>query len=272
MQNIIDFWAMANTLVIMFALGLHPNDSAKADKLSQLIFARVLMYNLLIPSLMLVALKSMNVFSSASLSAMALCIAAAGGTSAGAFVKQVKGSQRLIAQLIIFLLGVSLGAITVFSMIGWINSESLSLGYLAGYLLAITLIPLLLGSFISQLFSQWAKLWQPRLERVGGLLVILLVLALALRYGQEILTGPIEPLLAACVLVMIFVVPPLFERTLAVRRTVVLATLVRNLTLVLSLLAVLPNAANLLPTVLAFGLLMYVMVGVLLWCWQRNMD
>ncbi|MDO9177911.1 MAG: hypothetical protein Q7U16_06250 [Agitococcus sp.] len=272
MQNIIDFWAMANTLVIMFALGLHHHDSANSDKVNQLVFGRVLMYNLLIPSLMLVIVKSLAVFSSASLSAMALCIAAAGGTSAGSFVKQVKGSQRLIAQLIIFLLGVSLGAITVFSTIGWINSTTLSLTHLAGYLLAITLIPLLLGKLVSQFFSEWAKLWQPRLERMGGLLVILLVFALAVRYGQAILTGPIEPLLAASVLVMMFIVPPLFERTLAVRRTVVLATLVRNLTLVLSLLAVLPNEANILPTVLAFGLLMYVMVGVLLWYWQRNMD
>ena len=62
MQNIIDFWAMANTLVIMFALGLHSNDLAKADKVNQLVFARVLMYNLLIPSLMLVILKKLGCF------------------------------------------------------------------------------------------------------------------------------------------------------------------------------------------------------------------
>ena len=264
MQTIIDFWAMANTLVIMFALGLH-HDSATTERFSVWLYARVSMYNLIFPAILLVVLQQMALFSTASLSAMALCIAAAGGTSAGAFVKQVNGSQSLIAQLIIFLLVLSLLAITAFSVLGWVNSSTLSLSGLAGYLLAITLLPLLLGRWVGRFFTQWASVWQARMERLGSLLVILLVLALALRYGQEILTGPIEPLLAAAVLVMSFVLPPLFEPHVAVRKTIVLATLVRNLTLVLSLLSVLPNAAHILPTVLAFGLLMYILVGVVVW-------
>lgn len=268
MQTLIDFWAMTNTLVIMFALGLHQDSNAAP--LNGWLLARASLYNLIIPALVLVALQHTALFSTASLSEMALCIAAAGGTSAGAFVKQAKGSQALIAQLIIFLLILSLLAITAFSALAWIDSSKLSLLGLAGYLLMITLLPLLAGKGVRQVFQAWASRWQVRLERLGSLLVILLVVALAIRYGKEILTGPIEPLLAATVLLLSFVLPSFFEPNITVRRTIILATLVRNLTLVLSLLAVLPKAADILPTVLAFGLLMYLMVAVLLSVWRKS--
>ena len=103
MQILIDFWAMINTLVIMFALGLHQSTS-QAQKPSGFVLGRILIYNTLLPSVVLVIVSKMHLFSSGGLSAMALCIASAGGTSAGAFVKQVKGSQTLMAQSIIFLL------------------------------------------------------------------------------------------------------------------------------------------------------------------------
>jgi hypothetical protein len=73
MQTIIDFWAMANTLVIMFALGLH-HDSATTERFSVWLYARVSMYNLIFPAILLVVLQQMALFSTASLSAMALCI------------------------------------------------------------------------------------------------------------------------------------------------------------------------------------------------------
>jgi predicted Na+-dependent transporter len=135
-------------------------------------------------------------------------------------------------------------------------------------LLAITLTPLGAGMLLQRLFPVTSRQWQPRLERLGSVLVILLVLALAVRYGRAILTGPLEPLLAALVLVAMFVLPPLLEPVAEVRRTVVLVTLIRNLTLVLSLVAVLPDSTTLLPTVLAFGLFMYLTAGVLLWRWR----
>ena len=97
----------------------------------------------------------------------------------------------------------------------------------------------------------------------------MLVLALLLRHGAEVLGGPAEPLWAATTLVLLLVLPPLLlERQRVLRKTLVLVNLVRNLTLTLALLALMPQASELLPTVLAFGLAMYLMCGWLLWRWR----
>lgn len=273
MNGIMDYWALLNTVVIMFALGLSgpPQPGAKSFAGSRWILLRsTLGYNLLIPALALVAIKTTDLFAHETLSAMTLCIAAAGGTSAGAFVMQVKGSPALAAKLIVVLLGVSLLAVTVFSQLGWIELGALSLGGLALYLLTITLAPLFIGRGFQHLYPVIAKRWQPLFDRLGSLLVILLVIALAVRYGREILSGPAEPMIAAALLVLLFVLPPLLEPEVGWRRTLVLVTLIRNLTLVLSILAVLPQSAALLSTVLAFGLFMYLMTAMLVWYWRSR--
>ncbi len=268
MNGIMDYWAMLNTLVIMFALGLTHGNSKLESATGKLLWL-ALGYNLLIPAIALMALKNVAWFSGDALAAMALCVAAAGGTSSGAFVTSVNGSPALVSRLIVLLLGISLLAVALFSQWHWISLGTLSLTGLAGYLLAITLTPLAAGMLFRRWLPNPSAQWQPRIERLGSVLVILLVIALAIRYGREILTGPIEPLLAALVLVTLFVLPPLLEPVTVVRRTVVLVTLIRNLTLVLSILAVLPNSVSLLPTVLAFGLFMYLTAGALLWCWRE---
>lgn len=267
MNGIMDYWAMLNTLVIMFALGLDERESQPGHSTGKLV-GMALGYNLLIPATALLIPRALGWFSGDTLAAMALCVAASGGTSSGAFVSSVQGSSTMASRLIVLLLGISLLAVALFSRLEWITLGPLSLGTLATYLVLITLTPLWAGKLARRFFPAQATHWQPRLERLGSLLVILLVLALAFRYGREILTGPVEPLLAAAVLVALFTVPPLLERTVAVRRTVVLVTLIRNLTLVLSILAVLPQAATLVPTVLAFGLFMYLTAGVLVWRWR----
>lgn len=268
MSGILDYWAMLNTLMIMLALGLADNKAEEGNSPGKLLWL-VLGYNLLIPGLALIALKAFSPFSPNALAAAALCIASAGGTSSGAFVTKAQGSTALASRLIVLALGISLLAVALFSHWRWITLGPLSLGGLAAYLLGITLTPLATGWLWRRVSPLTAARWQPGLERMGSVLVILLVLALALRYGREILTGPAEPLLAAVVLVVLFTVPPLLEPVRTVRRTVALVTLIRNLTLVLSILAVLPDAAALMPTVLAFGLFMYLTAGVLLWRWRE---
>ncbi|MFZ5603829.1 MAG: hypothetical protein ACOY7J_15365 [Pseudomonadota bacterium] len=266
MNGIMDYWALLNTLVIMFALGLSGAKSFAGAHWPLL--RSTLGYNLLIPALALIIIKTMGWFAPETLAAMAMCIAAAGGTSAGAFVTKVKGSPVLAAKLIVLLLGVSLLAVTVFSQLGWVELGTLSLGGLTVYLLTITLLPLFIGRGFHRLHPVMAARWQPWFDRLGSLLVVLLVIALAVRYGREILSGPAEPMIAAALLVFLFVLPPWLEPEPGCRRTLVLVTLIRNLTLVLSILAVLPQSATLMPTVLAFGLFMYLTTAILVWYWR----
>jgi len=270
MSAILDFWALLNSLVIMFALGLAAERHGPEESEIGTLLRTLLGYNLLVPALILMAIKTMDWFSAHAIEAMTLCVAAAGGTSAGAFVSKVKGSPVLAGKLIVLLLGSSLLAIAVFSRLDWIQLGSFSLGHLAAYLLAITLLPLFAGRITRRYAPAFSAQWQPKVERAGSLLVVLLVLALAMRYGREILTGPPEPMLAALALVLMFALPPLLEPNPVRRRTIALVTLIRNLTLLLSILAVLPQAPQLLPTVLAFGLFMYIATGVLVWGWRKS--
>jgi hypothetical protein len=258
MSVLLNNWAMVNTIVIMLALGMAYRPTA--GQLHVAVITRsAIGYNFVLPALGLMLLASFTAwFSAETLTALSLCIAAAGGTSAGAFVKKSGASATfttaLTATLLIVLLGLSLGVI-----------GTLSLTALCGYLLLITLVPFWLGILLTWLWPLMSNLWQPRLDRTGSIMVLLLIAALAWRYGAEILSGPTEPLWAAALLVTLLVLPPLLlERQPELRRTLVLTTLIRNLTLALSLLVITPNAGQLLPTVLAFGLLMYLLSGVLL--------
>lgn len=266
MNTLLNYWALLNTVIIMLGLGLaeHSADRQSPWPLLRAAFG----YNVIIPALLLVAVKQSYWFSTETLAAMSLCIAAAGGTSAGAFVSQVRGSARLAAQLIVVLVGVSLATIALFSYWHWITLGSVSLPRLGIYLIAITIVPLVIGRIVRAHFPIQSALWKPQIDSAGSLLVILLVLALAIRYGREIVTGPSEPLWAALILVLMFVLPPFFESEISQRRTIVLVTLIRNLSLVLSILALLPGSASLMPTVMAFGLFMYMTTGMLVWRWR----
>ncbi len=268
MNAVLDSWSLLNTVVIMLGLGLNRETTDTHALWSLPVLRVVIGYNLLVPALAILILQATAWFSAATLAAMSLCVACAGGTSAGAFVTQVKGSPTLAVTLIVGALGASLITIALFSQWHWIDLGTRSLLDLTAYLFAITLIPLWAGYALRHYFPAGSAQWQPRVERLGSLLVILLVIALAIRYGTAIITGPSEPLVAAVMLVLIFALPPFIERAPTYRRTAVIVTLIRNLTLVLSLLAVLPNAETLMPTVLAFGLFMYLMTGLLVWHWR----
>lgn len=266
MNALLNYWALLNTIIIMLGLGLAEHS---ADRQSPWPLLRAAIgYNVLIPAILLIAVKQSFWFSAETLAAMSLCIAAAGGTSAGAFVGQVQGSARLASQLIVLLVGVSLAAIALFSYLNWITLGAVSLPRLAMYLTAITVVPLVAGRVLRAYFPVPSARWKPQIDSAGSLLVILLVLALAIRYGREIVTGPSEPLWAALILVLMFVLPPFFENETSLRRTIVLITLIRNLSLVLSILALLPTRDSMMPTVMAFGLFMYVTTGVLVWRWR----
>lgn len=266
MSTLFNYWALLNTVIIMLGLGLAEHCAERQSP--WLLWRAALGYNVVIPAILLIAVKQTFWFSTETLAAMALCVAAAGGTSAGAFMSQVRGSARLAAQLIVVLVGVSLATIALFSYWRWITLGAMSLPRLAVYLVAITIVPLLIGSTVRAHFPTQSAHWKPRIDSAGSLLVIFLVLALAVRYSRAVLTGPSEPLWAALILVLVFVLPPLFENQIAQRRTVVLVTLIRNLSLVLSILALLPASASLMPTVMAFGLLMYMTTGMLVWRWR----
>jgi hypothetical protein len=263
LNKLLEHWAMVNTIVIMLALGM------AYRPLHVAVIARAAIgYNFVFPALGLMLLASFTTwFGAETLTALSLCIAAAGGTSAGAFVKKSGTSATfataLTATLLIVLLGLSLGVIAVLTVTGKLDFGALSLSALCGYLLLITLVPFGVGILLARQWPLISHRWQPRMERTGSVLVLLLIVGLLWRYGAEILGGPAEPLWAAAVLVTLLVLPPLLlERQPLQKRTLVLTTLIRNLTLVLSLL-IMPHAAQLLPTVLAFGLLMYLLSGIL---------
>jgi predicted Na+-dependent transporter len=269
MNGLLDWWAAINTMIIMFSLGMsYSSNSQSSNCLSWPMARAILAYNLLIPGGVLVGVILLDWFSPTVITGMALCVASAGGSSAGAFVLGVRGAGTAAATLIVALAGVSLLAVACFAHWGMIKLGELSLGALAGYLIALSILPLYAGRLTRSLFSNLCDKLLPILERLGSLLVFLLVVTLVFRYGAEILTGPTEPLIAALALVTTFVVPALFERPLYWMRTVVFVTLIRNLSLALSLLAVLPDSQHILPTVLAFGLLMYLLAGGLLWHWR----
>ncbi len=274
MNGWLDSWAMLNTVLIMLALGLARQQGVARQQTGVLLRA-TLGYNLLIPALGLLILASQTSwFQHDTLLAMGLCIAAGGGTSVGAFVQKTGAAPALTATLIILLQGLSL---IVIAGLVWLDGfafgifafGALSLADLAGYLLLITVVPFLAGIAVTRYWPQLSLRWQPRLEWIGTMLVLFLVVALLLRHGAGVLSGPAEPLWAAVTLVLLLVLPPLLlERQLVLRKTLVLVSLVRNLTLTLALLALMPQASALLPTVLAFGLAMYLMCGWLLWRWR----
>ena len=64
--------------------------------------------------------------------------------------------------------------------------------------------------------------------------------------------------------------PWLWQSSVEIKRSLVLTSLVRNLTLVLAMVTAMPDAQLMLPTVLAFGLLMYLTCGILFWRWHAN--
>ncbi|MDZ7871375.1 MAG: hypothetical protein U5L02_19600 [Rheinheimera sp.] len=279
MNGWIDSWALLNTVLIMFALGLawRPGDTRQQPAV---LLRATLGYNLLIPALGLLVLASQTSwFQRDTVLALGLCIAAGGGTSVGAFVQKTGAAPALTATLIMLLQGLSLIVIAGLAFFGVVQFDgfafgvpafgALSLADFAGFLLLITVAPFLAGIAVNWYWPQRSLRWQPRLERAGSALVLCLVAALMLQYGPDVLSGPAEPLWAAATLVLLLVVPPLlFERQAVIRKTLVLVSLVRNLTLTLALLALMPQASALLPTVLAFGLAMYLMCGVLLWRWR----
>ncbi len=269
MSAVFDVWAILNSVVIMLALGLAPRRQASAANLNVL-FRAVLGYNFLLPALLLFCVQlSTGGFNASVLAALGLCIACAGGTSAGAFIRQVNGSEPLAAMLILSCVGSSIVSVSLLSWSGHYELGVLSLLELTGVLALITLLPFALGRWMGRARGARSARWQRRLNRSAGLSVILLVAALFYRYAVEILGGPLQPLAAAGLLVLILALPPgLLESDPVVRRTLVLGTLVRNLTLVLALLALMPNASALLPTVLAFGLAMYLACAALLWRWR----
>ncbi|WP_416396179.1 hypothetical protein [Allohahella sp. A8] len=270
MNQLLDWWVALNTIVIMFALGAARHEENLHEPwLSWPLVRAVLGYNTLIPAGALAMAFSFGWFSSPVITGMALCIAAAGGSSAGAFVAAAGGSGRAASVLIVCLVGVSVAAINLFSWAGVIDLGDVSFLSLSAYSLAITMVPLIAGMFARYLVPEHTDRAQPYIERLGSWLVGLLILVLAGNYGYDILTGPVEPLIAAVLLGLVFAAPPMSERAKVWMRSVVLVTLIRNLSLALSLLAILPEPEQVLPTVLAFGLCMYVMAAGLLWYWRR---
>lgn len=275
MNHLFDYWAALNTILIMMALGL-VFDHKALDHHYPILARAALGYNLLLPLLAWFAIYlGTDWFSDEVLLAMLLCILCMGGTSAGAFVTRVRGSSPLAGTLIVALVALSLVSVTVLSFLGSpfagrSTFDTLPVAQLAAYLLLITLAPFLTG--ISWMHHRPARAhrWHPIIDRAGSVLTLLLIIALTVRYAVEILGGPKAPLYAAALLILLFTIPPLLmERKPSLRRTLTVTTLIRNLTLVLSLLAVLPDAGMLLPTVLAFGLFMYLASGVLVFVWRK---
>lgn len=228
----------------------------------------IVLYNMIIPAIALFFFHRHAVFSNDVLVGMGLCMASAGGTSAGAFMTPVRGLPQLAGTLIIGSVLGSLFSIMLYAQIGWIPLGDLSFVGLGVYLLCVTVLPFVVGKTIRQRAPQWSDLWQPRIDKVGGILVLLLILVLAILYAKPILTGPAEPMVAAWVAVAIFGLPPLLERHAAQRRTLAVVTVIRNLTLVLSIVAVLPHASGFLPTILAYGLFQYITTGLWIWKWR----
>ena len=187
MSELLNNWAMINTIVIMLALGMVYRPAA--GYLHVAILARAAIgYNFIFPALGLTMLASFTTwFSAETLMAMALCIAAAGGTSAGAFVNKVDTvvtnsvpfgamySATLTAKLLIILLGLSVSVIAGLAVTEKLNFGALSITKLCSYLLLISLAPFLVGITLTRHRPQLSLRWQPLLERSGTVLVVLLI-------------------------------------------------------------------------------------------------
>ncbi|WP_342631514.1 hypothetical protein [Marinobacter alkaliphilus] len=269
MNALSEYWAMVNTAVIMLALGMRAPTPVNIPVAGLL--RAVVLYNIALPSVALALFYAYGVFATNTLAALSLCVAAAGGTSSGAFVGAVQGMTGLAVRLFILLLIASLIMIGAFTHLGWVPLGNGSLASLGFILFALTLLPLLTGKVFLALLPNVTATWQPKIEKLGSLLVILLVISLAARYGAGILSGPGEPLLAGVILTLILVLPPLLEPDWRFRRTVTLITVVRNLSLALSLLALTSSSTAGLNTLLTFGLFMYLAAGLLVWRWKTSL-
>lgn len=269
MSALSEYWAMVNTAVIMLALGMRAPAPVNIPVAGLL--RAVVLYNIALPSVALAVFYAYGIFGTNTLAALSLCVAAAGGTSAGAFVGAVQGMPGLAVRLFILLLIASLIMIGAFTQLGLVPLGNGSLASLGFILFALTLLPLLTGKALLFLLPNVTATWQPKIEKLGSLLVILLVISLAARYGAGILSGPGEPLLAGVILTLILVLPPLLEPDWRFRRTITLITVVRNLSLALSLLALTSSSTAGLNTLLAFGLFMYLAAGLLVWRWKTSL-
>jgi len=291
MTSAITLLATTNNIIIMLALGLSRPRTTSATTWS-LLLRSALGYNLLVPALGLGILYFYNnYFSAETLLAMACCILATGGTSAGAIASRLGASPSLTASLLLLLPAVGLLIMAMLSVV--LPSDLVDItanqitapvvhqmtGLLAEsfrYLLLITVVPFGIAKVLSARWPQLSELLQQKLEHLGGLLLIALIAALLGRYGIEVLCGSWQPLIAAIFMVGIFLLPALIFETwlwqspVEIKRSLALTSLVRNLTLVLVMVTATPVAQLMLPTVLAFGVLMYLTCGILFWRWHAT--
>ena len=102
MSALSEHWAMVNTAVIMLALGMRAPTPVNIPVAGLL--RAVVLYNIALPSVALAVFYAYGIFGTNTLAALSLCVAAAGGTSAGAFVGAVQGMPGLAVRLFILLL------------------------------------------------------------------------------------------------------------------------------------------------------------------------
>lgn len=291
MTTAITLLATTNNVIIMLALGLARPSATSATKWP-LLLRSALGYNLLVPAIGLGILCFYNNdFSAETLLAMACCILAAGGTSAGAIASRLGASPSLTANLLLLLPVVGLLTMAILSVVlpsilaefaanqmasPLVHQMTSLLAESFRYLLLITVAPFGLAKILSACWPQLCGFLQQKLEKLGSLLLVALIAALLWRYGIDIICASWQPLTAAIFMVGIFLLPALifepwlWQSSVEIKRSLVLTSLVRNLTLVLAMVTAMPDAQLMLPTVLAFGLLMYLTCGVLFWRWHAN--
>ncbi|GAA3957082.1 hypothetical protein [Allohahella marinimesophila] len=271
MSDAVMIWPAMNTVLIMFAMGLARSDTSGSVAVLSWPMARVVLgYNVVIPWGVLLVVAARDLFSRSVVAGMALCIVSAGGSSTGASVLAARAPASSAAKLILVLGIVSLLMILALSLARIEYAEAPSTAFVSLYLLLLMAMPLAAGRYIRQRYPQTSGSLSSVSGRLASVSIIALIVMLAIDHGRLIILGPVEPLMAAAVLVLSFTVPAGFEQQGAWRRVALLVTLTRNLALALSLAALLPDRAEILPTVLAFGLMMYIATGVMLLYWRSS--
>ncbi|MES2817420.1 MAG: hypothetical protein V4812_00345 [Pseudomonadota bacterium] len=251
MSLALDLLALSSAWLVMLGLAL----SAPRGKARVRGAGTALLLGYLLPGLGLWLLAGLGM-APAHLQGLALCLAAGFGTSGAALHRLAGGDGRQAAHLVI---GSSLLAVLLVPLsIACLGGPQLEVRVLGQVLLACLLgqtLPYLLGRLLLWRAPALSHRLAAPLERLASAAVLLVIALVALQTLARLGARP-ELLLAAILLVALLLLARLDRRSVAAGNPQVLL-LVRNLGGAILVARVLPEPAEVLLAIAAFGLPMY---------------
>lgn len=260
MNAALDLLALSSAWLVMFSLALlAPSDVARPSA-----WRMAVLLGYVLPGLALLGLAAWGI-DTHHMQGLALCIAAGFGTSGAALHRLAGGDGQQAARLVIAsgLLALPLIPLAVLGFGG----PELNLDLLGQVLLVCLLgqtLPYALGRALMRWRPLLGRQLAPPLERLASTLVMLLIALVALQTLPR-LAGHAELLLAAGLLVAVLLSASLGRRPVAAGSPQ-MVLLVRNLGGAILVARVLPQPAEVLLAIAAFGLPMYgtALLGVAL--------